>query len=269
MIVFSNAKINLGLKVLDKRDDGYHNIETCYYPVPYSDIVEIIPSSVVGFTQSGIPIPGNAGDNLCLKAYEQLKKTHELPPASFHLHKMVPIGAGLGGGSSNAAHCLMVLNQMFNLGISESELEKKAAQIGSDCPFFVRSKPVIGLGKGDHFVPIELDLSGYHLVIVTPPIHISSSLAYSLVKPQPRSTQLATELTKHKIEDWRNLIFNDFEKSIFSAHPYIADLKLHLYKLGAQFCLLSGSGSSVFGIFEAEPDLRRLGNNLEVWHGQL
>ena len=269
MVVFPNAKINLGLNVLEKRDDGYHNIETCFYPIPYSDILEIIPSAKLTFTQSGIPIPGNSDDNLCLKAYQQLKNTHELPPVSIHLHKMVPIGAGLGGGSSDAAHCLILLNQMFTLRMSDSELEKKAARIGSDCPFFIRSKPTIGLGKGNHIEPIELDLSGSHLVVVTPPIYISSSEAYSLVKPKPGSNQLGINLTKHKIEDWKNLVINDFEESIFAVHPTIADLKFELYQLGAQFCLLSGSGSSVFAIFETEPDLNRLGPDLKVWQGRL
>lgn len=269
MVVFSNAKINLGLNVLEKRVDGYHNIETCYYPIPYSDILEIIPASRTSFTQSGIPIPGNAEGNLCLKAYEQLKKTHKLPPVSIHLHKMVPIGAGLGGGSSNGAHCLKLLNHMFSLGIGDSELEKEAAQIGSDCPFFIRSQPQIGLQKGDHFEPIELDLSGYHLVVVTPPIHISSSLAYSKVKPKPRSRKLGSNLTKYKMEDWKNFVFNDFEPSVFSAHSSIADLKLKLYEHGAQFCLLSGSGSSAFGIFESEQDLNYLDDSLQVWQCQL
>jgi len=269
MVVFSNSKINLGLNVLEKRTDGYHNIETCYYPIPYADILEIIPSSQTRFRQSGVPIPGNDQDNLCLTAYEHLRRTYNLPPVSIHLHKIVPVGAGLGGGSSNAAFCLKLLSQMFDIGLTESELEKVAGQIGSDCPFFIRNHPVIGLGKGDEFEAIDLDLSDYHLVIVTPPIHISSSEAYSQVELTTPPGNLSNILTEQPIGDWKDLILNDFERSIFSIHPTIADLKLKLYQQGAKFSLLSGSGASVFGIFESKPALDSIDDSIQIWQGQL
>ncbi len=269
MVVFSNAKINIGLNVMERRDDGFHNIETCYYPIPYTDILEIVPSDKVSFSSSGIPVPGEEGQNLCLLAYEQINKAHSLPPVSIHLHKMVPVGAGLGGGSANAAHCLKLLNQMFVLGITDSELERIAAQIGSDCPFFIRSQPLIGLGKGNRFETAEVDLSGHHLVIVTPPIQIPASWAYSKVDPKPRSYRLRANLAKNDVHEWKNLIFNDFEPAVFLAHPTIRSLKVKLYEHGAEFCLLSGSGSSVFGVFKSRVDLDYLDDGLRVWQGPL
>jgi 4-diphosphocytidyl-2-C-methyl-D-erythritol kinase len=237
MIAFPPCKINLGLSILRKRDDGYHDIETCFYPIPWTDILEIIPSDRFEFTVSGNTIPGD--DNLCVKAYRLLSA----PPAKIHLHKIIPAGAGLGGGSSDAAWTLRLLNDIFNLKLSKDELRKYAAKIGSDCAFFIDDVPMMGTGRGDILTPANISLKGKFIVIVKPGIHVSTAEAYAGVVPQ----ESAIDLTDMKS------LKNDFEESIFKKFPVIASIKKSLYGMGAIYASMSGSGSAVYGIFNDRP----------------
>jgi 4-diphosphocytidyl-2-C-methyl-D-erythritol kinase len=256
MIVFPNAKINIGLNVVSKRNDGYHNLETIFYPVHLSDALELVEAEEVKLTNSGIQIDGKAENNLILKAYYLLKSNFDLPPVHFHLHKVIPFGAGLGGGSSDAAFTFKMLNEHFNLGLSVHRLETYAAKVGADCPFFIQNKATFATGIGNEFNDIKLDLSQYKIVIVKPGIVVSTPLAYKNVIPQIPKIPLP-EIIKKPIGDWKELLVNDFEKSVFPQFPQIQELKYLLYKLGAKYASMSGSGSGVFGIF------RHLPTNLE------
>ncbi len=257
MVVFPNAKINLGLNVTAKRKDGYHDIVTCFYPVPVHDILEILESggSKTVFQASGIAIPGKEEENLCLKAYKLLRKDYQLPHISMYLHKNIPIGAGLGGGSADAAFTLDVLNEMFQLFLDASLLEDYAAQIGSDCPFFVRNKPVLAFEKGDVFGSVNVDLSGKKLLLIYPEIHVSTPEAYSRVVPQVPELSVKEILEGEPIENWKGLLVNDFEKSVFELYPEVAALKEAMYSGGAIYASMSGSGSAVFGLFDPATDV--------------
>ncbi|TNF42365.1 MAG: 4-(cytidine 5'-diphospho)-2-C-methyl-D-erythritol kinase [Bacteroidetes bacterium] len=252
MIVFPNAKINIGLNVVSKRDDGYHNLETIFFPVKLADALEFVEAEETKLTTSGIVIEGIPENNLVLKAYQLLKADFNLPPLHFHLHKVVPFGAGLGGGSSDAAFTLKTLNEFYDLGLTTAMLEKYAAQIGADCPFFIHNKPTFATGIGNRFHKIELDLSGYEIVILKPDVSVSTPEAYKNVIPRNPKFRL-TEIVKKPVNDWKNLIVNDFENSVFPKYPQIAELKQFLYKMGADFASMSGSGSAVFGIFRHLP----------------
>jgi 4-diphosphocytidyl-2-C-methyl-D-erythritol kinase len=252
MISFPNAKINVGLNVVSKREDGYHNLETIFYPVKLADALEIIPSEKTEFSSSGILIDGEAENNLVFKAYKLLQKDFDLPPVKLHLHKVVPFGAGLGGGSADAAFALKMLNDYFNLGISIEKLESYASQIGADCPFFIQNKPTFASGIGDQFEPVHLDLSAFEIVIVKPNFSVSTPEAYRNIVPAPANFNLK-EIENLPIEDWKNVVKNDFEKSVFPQYPEIEELKNKLYELGAVYASMSGSGSAVFGIFRHLP----------------
>ena len=252
MIVFPNAKINIGLNVVSKRDDGYHNLETIFFPVKLADALEFVEAEETKLTTSGIVIDSVPEDNLVLKAYRLLKADFNLPPLHFHLHKAIPFGAGLGGGSSDAAFTLKTLNEFYNLGLTTEILENYAAQIGADCPFFIHNKPTFATGIGNRFHEIELDLSGYEIVILKPDVSVSTPDAYKNVIPRNPKFRL-TEIVKNPVNDWKNLIVNDFENSVFPKYPRIAELKQFLYKMGADFASMSGSGSAVFGIFRHLP----------------
>lgn len=258
MIAFPNCKINLGLRVTEKRADGFHNIESIFYPVPWKEIVEIVPtegtSSDAEFKSTGIRVYGSKDSNLCVKAYHLLAEKHSLPPIKIHLHKVLPIGAGLGGGSADAAFTLQLLNKIFSLQLDDAELEKFSAQLGSDCAFFIRNRPVFASGKGEVFENIQVKLKGYHLVIVKPRIHVNTAEAYSWITPQRREGSLREQI-KLPLKDWKDIIDNDFEKPIFERYPTIRNIKSRLYKLGAVYASMSGSGSSVFGIFSEEKNL--------------
>lgn len=250
MIVFPNAKINIGLNILEKRKDGYHNIESIFYPVmELFDVLEIIQADKLQFSSSGITIPGSESDNLCLKAYQLIQSDYKISPVHIHLHKVIPIGAGLGGGSSDAAFTLKALNQLFELHLTDDQLINYARKLGSDCAFFIKNKPVYAFGKGDEFEPIDLDLSNYIFKIEYPNIHIGTVEAYAGVKPKPSSKSLK-DLIKLPIENWKNSIKNDFEASIFLNHPQIKVLKEKFYNEGAIYASMTGSGSAVFGFFE-------------------
>lgn len=248
MVAFANAKINIGLQVLSRRADGYHNLETVFYPLKIHDVLEVVEAPDTRFIPSGISIPGNGQDNLCMKAYRLLKEAHDLPPVHIYLHKTIPVGAGLGGGSADAAFLLTLLNSMFGLELSESQLIDHARQLGADCAFFIRNTPVLATGIGDVLEDIEVDLSGYHLVLVTPPVHVSTAEAYGTVTPHPEGRQLKSVISQ-PVSTWRNAIVNDFEMGIFAVHPEIAKVKEKLYENGALFASMSGSGSAVYGLF--------------------
>lgn len=250
MILFPNAKINLGLNIKSKRPDGYHEIETIFYPINLCDVLEILPSNQLTFTTSGIDIPGKG--NLCIDAYHLLREDFNIPAVHIHLHKCVPVGAGLGGGSSDAAFTLKALNEIFDLQLSSEQLRVYAEQIGADCPFFIKNKPMLATGVGEILESIELDLSAYHIVIVKPNFHVSTEEAYSLVTPNEPSSSLS-DLIKNPVNEWQ--LQNDFEQSIFTKYPAIEELKNSLYEQGAVYAAMSGSGSSVFGLFESQPKL--------------
>jgi 4-diphosphocytidyl-2-C-methyl-D-erythritol kinase len=264
MVVYPNAKINIGLKVLEKRSDGFHNIETVFYPLEIHDILEIednLLNSEDELSSSGLALNTDAKDNLILKAVDLLKKDFEIPPLRIHIHKQIPLGAGLGGGSSDAAITLLALNDKFDLMLSEKELLEYASKIGSDCAFFIPNKPKFAFGRGNLFEDIELDLKSYHLLLVKPDIHVDTKLAYSLVKAQKATRSLALDILI-PISEWKEIIDNDFELPIFSKYPQIKMIKEKMYENGALFSLMSGSGSSVYGIFKDEPRIPKEFENL-------
>ena len=249
MITFPPCKINLGLNIISKRSDGYHNIETCFYQVPWTDILEILPSTEFTFSSSGDSIPGNIADNLCVKAYHLLQKDFQLTPVKIHLHKTIPTGAGLGGGSSDAAFTLKILKEIFSLPLSNQDLQVYAAQLGSDCAYFIKGVPMIGSGRGEVLHEINLDLKGKYIIIVKPDVHISTAEAYAGVTPHQPGIHVEKILTDHSIKEWKELLVNDFERSVFAKYPEIKRIKDVLYEQGALYASMSGSGSSVFGIF--------------------
>jgi len=266
MINFPNAKINIGLNITARRPDGYHNLETVFYPIKLNDVLEVIIADELSFTSSGLGIPGKVEDNLCVKAYHLMKQDHDMPPVKIHLHKHIPIGAGLGGGSADAGFFIKLLNQVFNLNLTADAMMTYARQLGADCAFFIESKPTFAFGKGDEFEPVVLDLSAYHLALVMPPTHVSTAEAYRGVKPTPAKASLK-DLIKLPIAEWRNHIKNDFEEHIFKAHPEIRGVKAALYQAGALYACMSGSGASVFGIFDSKPELGFLKEENEVFYG--
>ncbi|UXP30643.1 4-(cytidine 5'-diphospho)-2-C-methyl-D-erythritol kinase [Reichenbachiella agarivorans] len=251
MIAFPNAKINLGLNILSRRPDGYHNISSCFLPVSWRDILEIIPSDTFSFHSSGLSIPGDFHSNLVVKAYEMLRADFDLSPVEIHLHKVIPMGAGMGGGSSDGAFALKLLNELFALNLDHGQLEAYAKKLGADCPFFIQNKPRMVGGIGDVFEDIDLDLKGYQLLIVYPEIHINTKLAFQSITPQiPK--MMPQEVLQLPILDWKDHLVNDFERPVFAQHPSLATLKEELYQHGALYASMSGSGSSVFGIFDSK-----------------
>jgi len=252
MISFPNAKINIGLNVVEKRLDGYHNLETVFYPVKLRDALEIVKSDKTGFSASGITIDGDPELNLVMKAYRLLQKDFELSTVKIHLHKVIPFGAGLGGGSADAAFALKMLNDMFGLGLSTEKLEIYASKLGADCPFFIQNKPIFAHGIGDQFREIQLDLSGYEIVIVKPPLSVSTAEAYRNIQPKKADFDLK-RITELSIEEWKEVVKNDFEASVFPGYPEIKVIKQKLYDAGAVYASMSGSGSAVFGIFRHLP----------------
>jgi len=248
MIVYPNAKINLGLNVLRKREDGYHDISSVFYPVKECvDILEIIKSERFEFTKSGIEIPD--GENLCEKAWKLLDIDFRIGNVKIHLHKRIPIGAGLGGGSADASFTLKALNKLFDLHLTNIQLEKYALKLGADCPFFIDNTPKLVEGIGEKMTSIDLDLSDYEILLVNPDIHISTKEAFSWVVPETPE-QSIEQIIQLPLEEWKNKLKNDFEKSIFIKYPKLIDLKDKLYKEGAIYTSMSGSGSVVFGVFE-------------------
>lgn len=255
MVSFPPSKINLGLHVLRKRADGYHDLETCFYPVPWTDVLEIIPADSLSFTSSGTAVPGRKDDNLCLKAYRLLAAEFDLPPVSIHLHKIISTGAGLGGGSADAAYTLRLLNDIFSLNLSPEKLIPYAAQLGSDCAFFVQDKPKLGTGRGEILHDTTVSLRGKFLVLLKPDVHVSTAEAYAGIVPSTPAVSLREILENNGPGGWRSLLKNDFEESVFRKYPVVAALKEDLYQAGALYASMSGSGAAVFGIFEKEKDI--------------
>lgn len=262
MITFPNAKINLGLDVVSKRPDGYHNLETVFYPVPLEDILEIniaddADAPEYTFTMYNAVFEGDSSDNLVVKAYKALAADHRLPKVKISLYKNIPTGAGLGGGSADAAFALKMLNSIAKLGLSDGELEEYAARIGADCAFFIRNTPAYATGIGNILVPAECSLAGYCMVIVKPDIHISTKEAYSLVSPAEPATAL-TAIAARPVTEWQGAMKNDFEKSVFAKYPAMERIKEELYGMGAVYASMSGSGSAFFGIFNEEQSTEEL-----------
>lgn len=284
MIVFPNCKINLGLQILNKREDGYHNLATVFYPLPLKDALEVVQrddgrwttddskTAHVNFSSTGLPIAGDTANNLCVKAYHLLKKDFpSLSPVLMHLHKAIPMGAGLGGGSADGAFALKLLNEKFQLGLSTQQLIDYALQLGSDCPFFILNKPCYATGRGEIMEEVELDLSAYKFAIVNPGIHVNTGWAFanlsgrsadsnkqsdSSTRPDSEQHPELKQIIQQPISTWKEQLINDFEEPVCKAHPEIAAIKQQLYDAGAVYASMTGSGSTVFGIFEHEPELK-------------
>ncbi len=271
MICFPNAKINLGLNITEKRTDGFHNIETVFYPIGWNDALEVIENKnskqEFNLHLSGLAISGNIEDNLLYKAYQIIKQTKTVPAIDVYLHKTLPMGAGLGGGSADAAFFINLLNDQFQLNFTETERIDIARQLGSDCAFFIKNSPVYAAQKGDVFTDIKLDLSHLYIAIIYPNVHSNTKEAYSLVKPQQPNKSLL-DVIKQPITTWKTDLVNDFEKSIFSLYPIVEQTKHDLYELGAVYACMSGSGSAVFGLFEKEPDIKHL-TQFPHWIGKM
>ena len=249
MISFPNGKINIGLKIIRKRPDAYHDLETIFYPIPLADILEFVPSPTLSFHSYGQAIPGEHSDNICLSAYKLLKTDFSsLPPLSIHLFKNIPVGAGLGGGSSDAAFMLSMLNDHFGLRIPDADLSDYASKLGSDCAFFLRNKPCFASGRGEILEPVEIDLSSYSLVLVNPGIQISTGWAYTKIRPSGEPSDLI-RLINLPITEWKNKVKSDFEDPVFRTYPLLGRIKQRLYETGALYAAMSGSGSTLYGFF--------------------
>ena len=276
MVVFPNCKINLGLNILNKRADGFHNLETVFYSIMIKDALEIIKSSVIShqsivnshqsivnshqllvdFTTTGLSINGDEQNNLCIKAYHLLKKDFpDLPTIQMHLHKAIPIGAGLGGGSADGAFALKLLNEKFKLQLSLDQLKNYALQLGSDCPFFIINKPCFATSRGEVLEEINLDLSAFNFVMVNPNIHINTGWAFNNITPALPKKSIK-EIIQQPINTWKNELLNDFEKPVFEQYPEIKNIKETLYEQGALYASMSGTGSTVFGIFEKQVSIK-------------
>ncbi|MDR0895705.1 MAG: 4-(cytidine 5'-diphospho)-2-C-methyl-D-erythritol kinase [Prevotellaceae bacterium] len=258
MLTFPNAKINLGLNVVAKRPDGYHDLETVFYPIPLTDALEVTLRSDSAdrcrLYQSGVPVAGNAADNLVVRAYHLLDERFGLPPIDIYLYKQIPTGAGLGGGSADGAYMLKLLNERFALQLTDSELEGYAALLGADCAFFIDNMPVYAQGIGNVFSPACVWLRGYQLVIVKPDVSVSTREAFARITPR-RPEVSVLEVVERPIHEWRDALVNDFEASIFPQYPVIGRIKEELYRQGAVYASMSGSGSAVYGLFRTPTEL--------------
>jgi 4-diphosphocytidyl-2-C-methyl-D-erythritol kinase len=265
MILFPTAKINLGLNVLFKRDDGYHELDTCMISIPLSDALEILPAKEFSFRQTGLVIPGNEDDNLCVRAYKLMVKNFNVAPVYIHLRKEIPMGAGLGGGSADASYVLKGIKDLYKINCSDSELEKIAAELGSDCPFFIKNEAQIAKGRGEVLSPCNVDLTGFFIKIIYPGIHVGTKEAYAGIV-FGKKDYTVKEIVERPIETWHDQLNNDFEASVFTLHPRLADIKSKLYSEGAIYASMSGSGSALFGIYRDEPSksFELYSNYLEV-----
>ncbi len=270
MVIFPKAKINLGLRITGKRPDGFHDIETVFYPVNLCDILELVVNNESGgkdiLAVTGIDIMTDSGNNLVMEALRKLRERYKLPPIKIHLHKNIPAGAGLGGGSSDAAAALRVMNRLFELALSVRELKNLALEIGSDCPFFIDSEPSFASGRGENLKSVDTVLEGLYLVLINPGIHVSTKEAYLNCTPAKTNPGLR-ELINYPVTEWKELIINDFEKYVFEKHPQIGIIKKVLYNNGALFSSMSGSGSSVYGIFTVKPDIPPILSDYVIFEG--
>ena len=268
MVSFPPCKINLGLHIINKRSDGYHDLETCFYPVPWTDVLEIVPADEFAFTHTGDVIPGIREENLCVKAYRVLKRNFDVGPVKIHLHKIIPSGAGLGGGSADAAYTLRLLDDIFKLSLSQESLMAYAGELGSDCPFFIQDHPMLGTGRGEILSKITVALDGKFLVLVKPNINVSTAEAYAGIFPKQPDHSILDGL-QSSLTNWKYLLKNDFEESVFNKYPAIKAIKEKMYLLGAVHASMSGSGSAVFGLFEGEVKLENEFPDATVWSGLL
>ena len=267
MICFPNAKINLGLNIVSKRDDGYHNLETIFYPIMVKDALEIIVSERQeqdSFIESGIKTGASLENNLVMKALKLMRVHYDIPFLDVHLLKKIPFGAGIGGGSADAAFMLKLLRNKFSLDATDDKLLSLAAQLGADCPFFIYNRPAFASGIGEELQDIELSLEGYYLMLIKPDINVATKDAFALINPIEPQVSLK-EIIKKPVSEWKGLMVNDFEKSIFAKHPAIEQIKLKLYALGAVYASMSGSGSSVYAIFNKKTDLKHHFADCYVW----
>jgi 4-diphosphocytidyl-2-C-methyl-D-erythritol kinase len=267
MICFPNAKINLGLQVISKRTDGYHNIETIFYPIGMRDALEIIPSDVgqpYRFFVSGILVDSHPEDNLVVKALHLIKSQKQIPDIDIYLLKKIPFGAGLGGGSADGAFMLTLLNKTFALGYTHEQLLAFARQLGADCSFFVNNRSALATGVGDQIEQIDLDLSHYRIVVVKPPFGVSTREAYAMVEPHVPEISLR-EVAKQPVSEWKRLLKNDFEPPILDKYPAIGAIKQKLYDIGAIYASMSGSGSSVYALFERSVPVKPNFGDCFVW----
>lgn len=276
MLTFPNCKINLGLHVINKRPDGFHNIETVFYPVQWQDALEVIENKYpkktkVVFTPSGLTIDGRTEDNLCVRAYNLLDADFDLPPVKIYLRKNIPMGAGLGGGSADAACTIKLLNEKFELKLTGAQMRNYAVKLGSDCAVFIDNKPVFAYGRGEKFKPVAVDLTGWFIAVVHPGIHVSTADAYAGVQKRGK-TEGAGQLQQQillPVSKWKRVLENDFELSVFQKHKSIGRLKQKMYDAGAVYAAMSGSGSAVFGLFKEEPRLTTAMKKMRFYTGKL
>jgi len=252
MVSFPPCKINLGLRIVAKRADGYHDLETCFYPVPWTDVLEVIRASSLQFAYSGHVIGGDPSTNLCERAYALLRRDFNIGPVSAHLHKILPMGAGLGGGSSDGAYMLRSLNTLFGLGLDRTRLMAYAASLGSDCAFFIQDGPMIGKGRGELLLPIDSTLAGTYILILKPDLHISTAQAFAGITPKGSGASIDTVVSGDR-HAWKTALHNDFEDSLFPRFPILRQLKESLYDAGAWYASMTGSGSAIYGLFNAVP----------------
>lgn len=255
MVVFPNCKINLGLLVKGKRVDGYHNLETVFYPVDWTDALEIVPATAFKFETLGIHIPGDPAQNIVVKAYKLMQQKYGLPPVHIVLQKQLPVGSGLGGGSANAAFTIKALNSMFELNLEASEMKTMAATLGADCPFFIDNQPVFASGIGDVFKPIKLNLSNYQVIVVYPRKAINTAWAFTQLKFEETELPSPETVIQQPIASWKTTLRNDFEREVVKVLPEVKSLKETFYEEGAIYASMSGSGSSVYGIFDQSIDV--------------
>jgi 4-diphosphocytidyl-2-C-methyl-D-erythritol kinase len=272
MIVFPKAKINIGLRITGRRPDGYHDIETLFYPVRLSDALEFVvfdaPLKKDTLIITGIDTGSDPEDNLVIKTVRKLREKYTFPFLKIHLHKVIPAGAGLGGGSSDAACLLKIINKYFKLNIDEHDLKATALEMGSDCPFFIDCIPAFASGRGEILKPIKPVLTGYYILLINPGIGINTREAYQNCRPGHPSTSLS-QLIEYPITEWKEIIINDFEKFAFKKYPRIRDIKKALYSSGALFSSMSGSGSTVYGIFSGKPELSDKLKDFMIWEGTM
>lgn len=259
MIVYPNAKINIGLNVERRRGDGFHDIATLFYPVHgLCDVLDVIvadgQAEPLRFSQTGLAIDGDMDSNLCVRAFGLMSQRMELPPLAAHLHKQIPMGAGLGGGSADGAFMLMAINSLMGNPLSDSELSAMALALGSDCPFFLRNAPCVGRGRGELLSPTPIDLRGMHLLLLLPGFGVSTAVAYGGVRPAPWAVDIEAQL-QQPVAQWPSTLRNDFEPTVFAMHPLLAELKERLYAAGATYAAMSGSGSTMYGLFAERPNL--------------
>ncbi len=269
MICFPNCKINIGLNILNKRDDGFHEIQSVFYPVPIADALEINHFNETTISIYGSKIQGDLASNLIYKAWKLLNANHQIGPVAISLLKKIPSGGGLGGGSADGSFMLNLLNDFFQLELSIEKREEYAAILGSDCPFFIKNKPSIVTGRGEYMRPINLDLVGYHLLLVNPKIHISTQEAFQIITPKNQLEFNPYAIESLNLDYWKNHLINDFEEPILRKYPEIKVIKDQIKDLGAAYTSLSGTGSTYFGLFKNKPNTVNLFPNCDVWQVQL